>query len=101
MRGMTVSELIRRIVMEHIEEKSDLQEYEKAGAEYKKDPETFTLDDVIEELDLAWAMQFRKERFLKTIIPQRFQLRKVWRFSMDKGSRQGRTVAAGMSSGER
>ena len=53
MRGMTVSELIRRIVMEHIEEKSDLQEYEKACAEYKKDPETFTLDDVIKELDLA------------------------------------------------
>jgi predicted DNA-binding protein len=53
MQGMTVSELIRKIVMEHIEEKSDLQEYEKAGAEYKKDPETFTLDDVIEELDLA------------------------------------------------
>lgn len=53
MQGMTVSELIRRIVMEHIEEKSDLQEYEKAHAEYKKDPETLTLDDVIEELDLA------------------------------------------------
>ena len=53
MQGMIVSELIRKIVMDHIEEKSDLQEYEKAGAEYKKDPETFTLDDVIEELDLA------------------------------------------------
>ena len=53
MQGMTVSELIRKIVMDHIEEKSDLQEYENAGAEYKKDPETFTLDDVIEELDLA------------------------------------------------
>ncbi|WP_406546132.1 type II toxin-antitoxin system RelB family antitoxin [Succinimonas sp.] len=53
MRGMTVSELIRGIVMEHIEEKSDLQEYEKACAAYKKDPETFALDDVIKELDLA------------------------------------------------
>ena len=50
---MTVSELIRRIVMDHIEEKSDLQEYENASAEYDKDPETFTLDDVIKELDLA------------------------------------------------
>jgi hypothetical protein len=46
-------------------------------------------------------MQFRKELFPKNIIQQRFRLRKVWRFSMDKGSRQGRTVAAGMSSGER
>ncbi len=53
MRGMTVSELIRRIVMEHIEEKFDLKDYEKAHAEYDKDPETFTLDDVIKELDLA------------------------------------------------
>ena len=53
MQGMTVSELIRKIVMDHIEEKSDLQEYENASAEYDKDPETFTLDDVIKELDLA------------------------------------------------
>ncbi|MBQ3682674.1 MAG: ribbon-helix-helix protein, CopG family [Succinimonas sp.] len=53
MQGTTVSELIRRIVMDHIEEKFDLKEYEKAYAEYKKDPETFTLDDVIKELDLA------------------------------------------------
>ena len=53
MQGMTVSELIRRIVMEHIEEKFDLKDYEKAHAEYDKDPETFTLDDVIKELDLA------------------------------------------------
>ena len=35
MRGMTVSELIRRIVMEHIEDKLDLKKYEKAYAEYK------------------------------------------------------------------
>ena len=53
MQGMTVSELIRRIVMERIEEKFDLKDYEKANAEYDKDPETFTLDDVIKELDLA------------------------------------------------
>ena len=43
MQGMTVSELIRKIVMDHIEEKSDLQEYENAGAEYKKDPELLLL----------------------------------------------------------
>ena len=53
MRGLSVSELIRRIVMEHIEEEFDLKEYEKAYAEYKKDPVTYTLDEVIEELDLA------------------------------------------------
>ena len=53
MRGLSVSELIRRIVMEHIEEEFDLKEYEKAYAEYKKDPVTYTLDEVVEELDLA------------------------------------------------
>ncbi len=53
MRGLSISELIRRIVMEHIEEEFDLKEYEKAYAEYKKDPVTYTLDEVIEELDLA------------------------------------------------
>lgn len=53
LRGLSVSELIRRIVMEHIEEEFDLKEYEKAYAEYKKDPVTYTLDEVIEELDLA------------------------------------------------
>lgn len=53
MRGMTVSELIRRIVMDHIEEEFDLKEYEKVYAEYKKDPITYTLDDVIKDLDLA------------------------------------------------
>ena len=53
MRGMTVSELVRRIVMDHIEEEFDLKEYEKAYAEYKKNPVTYTLDEVIEELDLT------------------------------------------------
>lgn len=53
LRGLSVSELIRRIVMEHIEEEFDLKECEKAYAEYKKDPVTYTLDEVIEELDLA------------------------------------------------
>lgn len=53
MRGLSVSELIRRIVMEHIEEEFDLKEYEKAYAEYKKAPVTYTLDEVVEELDLA------------------------------------------------
>lgn len=33
MRGLSVSELIRRIVMEHIEEEFDLKECEKAYAE--------------------------------------------------------------------
>ncbi len=53
MHGMTVSQLIRSIVMEHIENEFDLEEFEKAYAEYKKDPQTYSLDEVVKELKLA------------------------------------------------
>ena len=43
MRGMTVSELVRKIVMDHIEEEFGLKEYEKAYAEYRNNPVTYTL----------------------------------------------------------
>lgn len=53
MRGMTVSELVRKIVMDHIEEEFGLKEYEKAYAEYRNNPVTYTLDEVVKYLDLA------------------------------------------------
>ena len=53
MRGMTVSELVRKIVMDHIEEEFGLKEYEKAYAEHRKNPVTYTLDEVVKDLDLA------------------------------------------------
>ena len=53
MYGISVSELLRRSVMERIEDEFDLKAYEEAMAEYKKNPVTFTLDEVIEELDLT------------------------------------------------
>ncbi len=53
MRGMTVSELVRKIVMDHIEEEFGLKECEKAYAEYRKNPVTYTLDEVVKDLDLA------------------------------------------------
>lgn len=53
MRGMTVSELVRKIVLDHIEEEFGLKEYEKAYAEYRKNPVTYTLDEVVKDLDLA------------------------------------------------
>ena len=52
-RGMTLSELVRKIVMDHIEEEFGLKEYEKAYAEYRKNPVTYTLDEVVKDLDLA------------------------------------------------
>lgn len=52
LQNVSVSELIRRIVLEHIEDEYDLKEYEKALAEYKANPVTYSLDDVEKELGL-------------------------------------------------
>ena len=52
-RGMTLSELVRKIVLDHIEEEFGLKEYEKAYAEYRNNPVTYTLDEVVKDLDLA------------------------------------------------
>ncbi len=49
---VSVSELIRRIVLERIEDEYDLKEYEKALAEYRANPVTYTLDEVEAELGL-------------------------------------------------
>lgn len=53
MNGISVSELLRRSVIERIEDEFDLKAYEQAMAEYRKNPVTYTLEEVIEELDLA------------------------------------------------
>ena len=53
MNGISVSELLRRSVMERIEDEFDLKAYEEAMAEYRKNPVTYSLEEVIEELDLA------------------------------------------------
>ena len=52
MHGMSVSDMVRRAVMERIEDEFDLQCYYKAMEEYKKNPVTYTLDEVKEELGL-------------------------------------------------
>lgn len=46
MHGMTVSELVRRTVLERIEDEYDLKAYEKAMEEYRKNPVTFTHAEV-------------------------------------------------------
>lgn len=52
MNGITLSELIRRTVLEHIEDEYDLEAYHKAIEEFNEDPETYTLDEVEKELGL-------------------------------------------------
>ena len=52
MNGISVSELVRQSVMERIEDEFDLRLYEKALAEYEKNPKTYALDEVERELGL-------------------------------------------------
>lgn len=50
--GMSVSELVRQSVLERIEDEYDLAVYEKAMEEYRKNPVTYTLEEVTKELGL-------------------------------------------------
>lgn len=52
MHGMTLSELMRQATMERIEDEYDLKAYENAIAEYKKDPVTYSHEEVARILDL-------------------------------------------------
>lgn len=45
--GMNVSEYIRKIVLERIEDEYDLKAYEEAKAEFERNPKTYTLEEVI------------------------------------------------------
>lgn len=54
MNGLSMSELVRRSVLERIENDFDMTCYEKAMKEYRKNPkETYTLDEMEKELGLA------------------------------------------------
>lgn len=52
MHGITMSELIRQSVIERIEDEYDLKAYEKAMAEFKKNPITYSHEEVWEKLGL-------------------------------------------------
>lgn len=52
LNGITVSELVRQSVIERIEDEYDLKAYQKAMAEYKASPITYSLDEVERELGL-------------------------------------------------
>ena len=49
---LSVSELIRQTVMERIETEYDLEMFDKAIAEYKNNPVTYSLDEIERELRL-------------------------------------------------
>ena len=50
--NISLSELIRKAVLERIEDEYDLECYYKAMEEYKKNPKTYTMEEVKKELGL-------------------------------------------------
>lgn len=48
--NISLSDLIRKAVLEKIEDEYDLECYKKAIEEYNKNPKTYTLEEVKEEL---------------------------------------------------
>ena len=50
--NISLSDLIRTAVLEKIENEYDLESYNKAIEEYRKNPKTYTLEEVKEELGL-------------------------------------------------
>ena len=50
--NISLSDLIRNAVLEKIENEYDLECYKKAVEEYKKNPKTYTLEEIKKELDL-------------------------------------------------
>ena len=52
LHNISLSDLFRQAVMEKIEDECDLEAYNKAMEEYKKDSTTYTLDEVEKELGL-------------------------------------------------
>ena len=52
LHNVSLSDLFRQAVMEKIEDEYDLAAYNNAMEEYKKDPATYTIDEVEKELGL-------------------------------------------------
>ena len=52
LNNMSLSDLIRNAVIEKIEDEYDLKAYEKSMEEYKKNPKTYTLEEMKKELNI-------------------------------------------------
>ena len=52
LKQISLSELFRNALIEKIEDEYDLECYKKAQEEYKKNPKTYSLEDVKKELGL-------------------------------------------------
>lgn len=52
MHGISLSELVRKAIMEKIEDEYDLKCYYEAMEEFEKDPKTYTHEEVKKMLEL-------------------------------------------------
>lgn len=52
MNGISLSDLVRKAIMEKIEDEYDLKCYYEAMEEYKKNPKTYTHEEVKEMMEL-------------------------------------------------
>ena len=52
MNNISLSDLIRNAVLEKIEDEYDLKSYNKAIEEYKKNPKTYTMEELKKELEI-------------------------------------------------
>ena len=52
MHNISLSDLIRNAVLEKIENEYDLDCYNKAIKKYKKDPKTYSMEEIKKELNL-------------------------------------------------
>lgn len=52
MNNISLSDLVRNAILEKIEDEYDLDCYNKAIEEYNKNPKTYTIEEVKEELGL-------------------------------------------------
>ena len=50
MNNISLSDLVRNAVLEKIEDEIDLEAYNRAMEEYKKDPKTYTMKEIKKEL---------------------------------------------------
>ncbi len=50
MNNISLSDLVRNAVLEKIEDEIDLEAYNRAMEEYKKDPKTYTMEEIKKEL---------------------------------------------------
>ena len=50
--NISLSDLVKNAILEKIEDEYDLESYNKAMEEYKKNPVTYTLEEVKKELDI-------------------------------------------------